>query len=130
MRAPCLRQHLLAGLARRRLIVLACGAPTASADSIAYITGRQRLADHAGRRRASSRSTTDRRLQRTSPRPTTARSIALNGVRLHKLARDGAVLADFDTPVSDTRPAGSKKFYGPFDPAISPDGTKVAYTYY
>jgi hypothetical protein len=39
-------------------------------------------------------------------------------------------LADFDTPVSDTRPAPAKTFYGPFDPAISPDGTKVAYTYY
>ena len=38
----------------------------------------------------------------------------------------GNVLADFDTPVSDTRPAPSKTFYGPFDPAISPDGTKVA----
>ena len=42
----------------------------------------------------------------------------------------GNVLADFDTPVSDTRPAPAKQFYGPFDPAISPDGTKVAYTYY
>jgi hypothetical protein len=40
------------------------------------------------------------------------------------------VLADFDTPVSDTRAAPEKTFYGPFDPAISPDGTKVAYTYY
>ena len=38
--------------------------------------------------------------------------------------------ADFATPVSDTRPAPAKTFYGPFDPAISPDGTKVAYTYY
>jgi hypothetical protein len=56
--------------------------------------------------------------------------IALNGVRLHKLARDGKVLADFDTPVSDTRPAPAKTFYGPYDPAISPDGSKVAYTYY
>jgi WD40-like Beta Propeller Repeat len=40
------------------------------------------------------------------------------------------VLADFDTPVSDTRPAPAKSFYGPFDPAISPDGKKVAYTFY
>ena len=39
-------------------------------------------------------------------------------------------MADFDTPVSDTRPAGQRQFFGPFDPAISPDGTKVAYTYY
>src|SRR4051812_13379776 len=56
--------------------------------------------------------------------------IALQGVRLHRLARSGAVLADFDTPVSDTRPAGQRQFFGPFDPAISPDGSKVAYTYY
>ena len=32
--------------------------------------------------------------------------------------------------MSDTRPAPSKVFHGPFEPAISPDGTKVAYTYY
>jgi hypothetical protein len=56
--------------------------------------------------------------------------IALKGVRLHRLDRSGRVLADFDTPVSDTRPAPAKTFHGPFDPAISPDGTKVAYTYY
>jgi hypothetical protein len=56
--------------------------------------------------------------------------IGLNGVRLHRLDPTGKVLADFDTPVSDTRPAPSKTFYGPFDPAISPDGSKVAYTYY
>ena len=29
--------------------------------------------------------------------------VALTGVRLHKLDRQGKVLADFDTPVSDTR---------------------------
>ena len=29
--------------------------------------------------------------------------VALTGVRLHKLDRQGNVLADFDTPVSDTR---------------------------
>src|SRR5215207_1730611 len=56
--------------------------------------------------------------------------IALTGVRLHKLDGQGHVLADFDTPVSDTRPPGAKAFFGPFDPAISPDGSKLAYTYY
>ena len=56
--------------------------------------------------------------------------IGLHGVRLHRLDRHGHVLADFDTPVSDTRPAPAKTFYGPYDPAISPDGKKVAYTYY
>jgi hypothetical protein len=56
--------------------------------------------------------------------------VALTGVRLHKLDRQGTVLADFDTPVSDTRENGLKAFYGPFDPALSPDGSKLAYTYY
>lgn len=55
--------------------------------------------------------------------------IALHGIRLHKLSRDGTVLADFDTPVSDSRPPGLRAFFGPYDPAISPDGRKVAYTY-
>jgi hypothetical protein len=56
--------------------------------------------------------------------------VALTGVRLHKLDRTGNLLADFDTPVSDTRPPGAKAFFGPFDPALSPDGAKLAYTYY
>ena len=56
--------------------------------------------------------------------------IALTGVRLHRLDRQGKVLADFDTPVSDTRPPGQKAFHGPFEPAISPSGDKLAYTYY
>jgi hypothetical protein len=56
--------------------------------------------------------------------------VALTGVRLHKLDRQGNVLADFDTPVSDTRPPGLKAFFGPFDPALSPDGSRLAYTYY
>ena len=56
--------------------------------------------------------------------------VALTGVRLHRLDRQGNVLADFDTPVSDTRTPGLKAFFGPFDPALSPDGSKLAYTYY
>jgi hypothetical protein len=112
------------------LIALACGAPTASADSIAYVNktdGNVYLSTADG----------SRQYQVTSgggysdvSQADDGTMIALKGVRLHKLARDGRVLADFDTPVSDTRPAPSKTFYGPFDPAISPDGSKVAYTYY
>lgn len=56
--------------------------------------------------------------------------IALHGVRLHRIDRSGTVTADFDTPVSDVRPEGERVFYGPFDPAISPNGRRVAYTYY
>src|SRR4029077_6389032 len=55
---------------------------------------------------------------------------ALHGVRLPPLDRAGNITADFDTPVSDTRPPGMKAFWGPYDPAISPGGDKVAYTYY
>jgi hypothetical protein len=54
------------------------------------------------------------------------------GERLHKLARDGKVLADFLTPISDGAPQSGpiNKFHGPFNPQISPDGTKVAYEYF
>ena len=111
------------------LLVLACGAPAASADSIAYVKdGNVWLTTPDG----------SRQYQVTSAggysdvsQADDGTMIALNGVRLHRLDRATAhVIADFDTPVSDTRPAPSKTFYGPFDPAISPDGTKVAYTYY
>jgi hypothetical protein len=112
------------------LLVLACGAPAASADSIAYINkadGNVYLTTPDGSRQYQV-TTTGGYSDVTQADDGTM--IALKGVRLHKLARDGSVVADFDTPVSDTRPAGSRTFYGPFDPAISPDGTKVAYTYY
>ena len=54
------------------------------------------------------------------------------GERLHKLSRDGKVLADFLTPISDGAPTAGpvNKFHGPFNPQISPDGTKVAYEYF
>jgi len=112
------------------LLVLACGAPAASADSIAYINkadGNVYLTTPDGSRQY--QVTTTGGYSDVS-QADDGTMIALKGVRLHKLARDGSVVADFDTPVSDTRPAPSKTFYGPFDPAISPDGTKVAYTYY
>src|SRR3954447_20673419 len=110
------------------LVVLVCGVPAASADSIAYIKdGNVWLSIADG----------SRQFQVTSSggysdvsQADDGTMIALHGVRLQRLDRTGKVLADFDTPVSDTRPAGSRTFYGPFDPAISPDGTKVAYTYY
>jgi hypothetical protein len=57
--------------------------------------------------------------------------IALAGERLHKLARDGKVLADFDTPVSDGPKKGPNEnyFMGPYEPEISPDGKLVSYSY-
>jgi WD40-like Beta Propeller Repeat len=57
--------------------------------------------------------------------------IALTGERLHRLSRDGRVLADFDTPVSDGPKKGPNEYYfmGPYDPEISPDGKLVTYSY-
>jgi hypothetical protein len=110
------------------LIVLACGVPAAHADSIAYIKdGNVWLSTADGARHFQVTSTGQ---YADVSQADDGTMIALTGVRLHRLDRMGNVLADFDTPVSDTQPAPAKQFYGPFDPAISPDGTKVAYTYH
>ena len=126
------RRHVLPPLPTPRggaaLVALAVAAPAASADSIAYVKdGDVWLSTGDGSRQY--------RVTATGGYSDVSQAddgtmIALTGVRLHRLDRQGNVLADFDTPVSDTRPAPAKTFYGPFDPAISPDGTKVAYTYY
>jgi hypothetical protein len=107
---------------------LAAGAPSAFADSIAYVKdGNVWLSTPDG----------SRQFQVTTAggygdvsQADDGTMIATHGLNLQRLDRLGNVLADFATPVSDTRPAPAKQFYGPFDPAISPDGTKVAYTYY
>ncbi|HEX6023920.1 MAG TPA: hypothetical protein VFZ00_18160 [Solirubrobacter sp.] len=110
------------------LLVFAVAAPVASADSIAYIKdGNVWLSTPDGSRQF--QVTTTGQYADVS-QADDGTMIALTGVRLHRLDRLGNVTADFDTPVSDTRSAPAKQFYGPFEPAISPDGTKVAYTYY
>jgi hypothetical protein len=109
------------------LVALVC-APAANADSIAYVKdGNVWLSTPDGSR---SYQVTFNGGYSDVSQADDGTLVALNGVRLHKLDRAGTVVADFDTPVSDTRPAPAKTFYGPYDPAISPDGTKVAYTYY
>jgi hypothetical protein len=119
-------RKLLAGGAA--LVALAVAAPAASADSIAYVKhGDIYLSTSDGARQY--RVTTTGGYSDVS-QADDGTMIGLYGVRLHRLSRTGRVLADFDTPVSDTRPAPAKTFYGPYDPAISPDGKKVAYTYY
>jgi WD40 repeat protein len=110
------------------LVALAVAAPAALADSIAYIKGGDVWLSTGDGSRQYRVTTTGRYADVSQADDGTM--IALTGVRLHRLDRQGNVLADFDTPVSDTRPAPAKTFYGPFDPAISPDGTKVAYTYH
>ncbi len=119
-------RRLLVGAAA--LLALAVAAPAASADSIAYVkSGDIYLSTSDGSRQYRVTSTGGYSDVSQADDGTV---IGLYGVRLHRLSRSGRVLADFDTPVSDTRPAPAKTFYGPYDPAISPDGKKVAYTYY
>jgi hypothetical protein len=118
--------RLVAGAAA--LCALAIAAPAASADSIAYVKdGNVFLTTSDGARQF--QVTSDGGYSDVS-QADDGTMIALHGTNLRKLDRQGTVLADFKTPVSDDRPAPAKTFYGPFDPAISPDGTKVAYSYY
>ena len=125
MSSPSLKTLLAGAVA---LLAIAVWAPAASADSIAYVKdGDIWLSTSDGARQY--------RVTATGGYSDVSQAddgtmIGLYGLRLHRLDRQGHVLADFDTPVSDTRPAPAKTFYGPFDPAISPDGKKVAYTYY
>jgi hypothetical protein len=110
------------------LCALAIAAPAANADSIAYVKdGNVFLTTPDGARQF--QVTLDGGYSDVS-QADDGTMIALHGINLRKLDRQGNVQADFQTPVSDSRPAPAKTFYGPFDPAISPDGTKVAYSYY
>jgi hypothetical protein len=121
------RLHRLAAGAAA-LCALAIAAPAASADSIAYVKdGNVFLTTPDGARQF--QVTFDGGYSDVS-QADDGTMIALHGINLRKLDRQGNVQADFQTPVSDSRPAPAKTFYGPFDPAISPDGTKVAYSYY
>jgi hypothetical protein len=109
---------------------LAADAP-ARADSIAYVqAGDVWLASPDGTQR--------RQVTRTGGYAAVSQAddgvmIALAaGERLHRLSRTGAVLADFPTYVSDgaPEPGPVNRFHGPFAPAISPDGTKVAFEWF
>ena len=108
------------------LLTLAIAAP-ASADSIAFIKGGDVwLATPDGARQ--------QQVTRTGTYSYVSQAddgtmIALApGERLHKLSRTGAVLADFTTYVSDGGPVS--RFQGPFNPEISPDGSKVAFEWF
>ena len=72
------------------LLVLACGAPAASADSIAYIKRRQRLTLTTPDGSRQYQVTTTGGYSDVS-QADDGTMIALKGVRLHKLARDGSV---------------------------------------
>lgn len=122
-----MRKHLL--VAAVTALACAVAASPAAAGSIAYIKGGDVwLSTDDGSRQFQVTSTG---AYADVTQADDGTMIALTGVRLHKLDRLGNVLADFDTPVSDTRsPGQGRVFYGPFDPAVSPDGQRVAYVYY
>ncbi len=106
--------------------IAGASAAPASADSIAFIKdGNVRLMTPDG---AKTVPVTTAGGYSTVSQADDGRMIALHGKRFHLLSRWGDVLADF-TPVADGT-AGSITLTGPFDPAISPDGTKIAYGFY
>jgi hypothetical protein len=79
------------------LLVLACGASAANADSIAYVNktdGNVYLSTPDGSRQY--QVTTTGGYSDVS-QADDGTMIAVKGVRLNKLAHDGSVLADFDT---------------------------------
>lgn len=112
-------------------LLLAAGA--ASADSIAYVKGGDVwLSTPDGARQY--QVTTDGGYSTVS-QADNGRIAALRGDRIVTLNPDGSPLRadgttrfEIRTPHSYTMPG--TQFRGPFDPAISPDGTKIAYTWY
>ena len=123
--APFFSRRRIAGAAAA-LVALALGAPAvAQADSIAYIkAGNVFLATTDGAREY--QVTFDGGYSTVS-QADSGRMVALRGDHIRHLERDGRVIADIATPVSTTTDP-TMQFKGPFDPAISPDGTRVAYT--
>lgn len=115
--------------ARLSLLALAAAliaAPAAKADSISYIKdGDVYLTTPDG---AQTHRVTASGGYSSASQSDDGRIVALKGRRIQLLDRWGTVQADF-TPVGSGT-AGTITFNGPFDPAISPDGTRIAYGFY
>src|SRR4051812_32370376 len=107
------------------------GAAPAAADSIAYIQGNDIwLATPDGARKQQVTHTGGYFFVSQADDGTMAPLVG--GEKLQKLSRTGQVLAEFPTYVSDGSPVGGPvtQFHGPFDPEISPDGSKIAFEYF
>jgi hypothetical protein len=122
--APKLLRRWTAGAVAATALV---AAPAAQADSIAYIKGGNVfLSTSDGSRQY--QVTADGGYSTVS-QADSGRMVALRGDKIVHLERDGRVIAEIATPVSTTTDP-TMQFKGPFDPEISPDGRRVAYTYY
>ena len=107
------------------LAALALAAP-AQADSIAYVKGGDLwMSTPDGSRQYR---VTDTGGYSTVSQSDTGKLVALHGDRIRTLDLEGKVLHDIRTPASSSMPG--TQFRGPFDPAVSPDGMKIAYTWY
>ena len=121
LRSPCsLRGRSPPSFAALAALTLIPAAP-AAADSIAYVQGGNVfLSTPDGARKVQ---VTTSGIYSSVSQADDGTMIALTpGERLHKLSRDGKVLADFLTPISDGAPTAGpvNKFHGPFNPQISP----------
>jgi hypothetical protein len=110
-------------------LILAAGvaAAPASADSIAYVKGGDVWLSTADGARHFQVTTTGG--YSAVSQADDGRLAALHGDQIAVLDRAGTVLSDIKTPVSSSTDP-SKQFQGPFDPVFSPDGRRIAYTYY
>ncbi|WP_445152731.1 hypothetical protein [Baekduia sp. Peel2402] len=121
-----MRSPLPLALATAALATLAVAPAAAHADSISYIKdGDVHLTTPDGGR--DHQVTTDGGYSYAS-QADDGRILALHGKRFRLMDRWGQVQADF-SPIADGT-AGTVTINGPYDPVISPDGTKVAYGMY
>jgi hypothetical protein len=121
-----LPRRAAAGAAAAAAVSAIAAAPAAHADSISYIKdGNVHLTTPDGTR---THQVTTAGGYSYASQADDGRLIALHGKRLQLLDQWGGVQADF-SPVGDGT-AGTISLSGPFDPVVSPDGSKVAYGFY
>ena len=120
------RSRSLIAAAGCALALCGAAAAPASADSIAYVkNGDVHLATPDGSRHYQVTFTGG---YDSVSQDDAGRLVAVHGNRIAHLERDGRVISDILTPVSD--PGGTRQFFGPYDAQVSPNGKKVSYTYY
>lgn len=120
------RRRLAATLAAASVAALMAAGP-AQADSVAYVKdGDVWLSTTDGSRQYR---VTSEGGYSTVSQADDGKMVALRGDKIRHLERDGKVISEIATPVSTTQDP-SMSFRGPFDPEVSPNGKKVAYTYY